>query len=100
MLLAAAVAIYGSARGSNPYNISTTLAGLTIGSSPVTWDTDDTICSGRIYLYDTDIYQNGWPGYTYGGQNTVNLLPGNNYRFCIGTFVLQLYYYTTPSLFL
>jgi len=91
LLLAAAVQVFGSSRfGPSSQNISAALVGQFVGSAPCNFATG--FCGGNVYLSTDSFFQDGWPGYAYGGQNSLTLSIEADY-IMVGTFVLQLYYY-------
>jgi len=61
-------------------------------SSLTSWS----VCSGSADTGPSEVYQGGWPGYSYGGTNTLTLSPADHYetrKNCFGFVELSLTYY-------
>ncbi len=111
ILLTVSVEVFGGALyASSSGNISATLTGLNIGSAVGGWPQG--FCTGSGFLSNNQyarlfpsflymltryrvrsIYQNGWPQYVYGGSNSIVMYATSGSRDCVGTVLLQLYYY-------
>ena len=61
-------------------------------SSTCSWGVQ---CDGAIWTPSSNLYQNGWPGYAYGGRNTVTIT--TSYYPRIGGLSLFLTYYQNGS---
>jgi len=103
VLLNAAVRVFGflfTSHANPNVSISASLTGVPVGTiysnAVVSPSSPCDSCSPALTLATSTWYQNGWPGYVVGGNNTLTVAPGGDGHtvICISFVQVSLKYYS------